>query len=181
MAILRVPNHGSASITSRHESGARRYTRQSPAIFEKRTQYLRARASSRTFLYFANAKLVFGEVESTLHITEVRKMKCFYSGFQFVVFLILALSPTLGLKQFSSSNNDEYRYKISNVTDQNATNCFREHENDKLDIREVLGQWKVLEVYMHLTYEGVKSFPVCPDVKIWETEDFPSTTFGVGS
>lgn len=99
---------------------------------------------------------------------------------QFIVFLILALSQfTYGLKQFRS-RDDEYSYKISNLTDQNVTYCLREHENDKLNMSEILGKWKVLEVYMHLNYEGVKAFPVCPEVKIWETEDFPSTTFGVG-
>lgn len=98
----------------------------------------------------------------------------------YLIVLILTLSSTHGLTHLNSGDN-EYIYKISNFTDQNTTYCFREHENDKMNISEVLGKWKVLEVYMHLTYEGVKAYPSCPDVTIWETEDFPSTTFGVGS
>ncbi|KOB68841.1 Uncharacterized protein OBRU01_17836 [Operophtera brumata] len=66
---------------------------------------------------------------------------------------------------------------IAEPMERNVT-CFREHENDKLDIREILGQWKVFEVYMHLKMEGVIQFPVCPIVTIWETEEFPRTTFG---
>lgn len=93
-------------------------------------------------------------------------------------FLVLTFSAAYGSNKFNPQ--DEYNYNISNVTDQNVTYCFREHDNDKLNISGILGMWKVLEVFMHLTYEGVKAFPVCPVVKIWETEDFPSTTFGVG-
>lgn len=100
--------------------------------------------------------------------------------YQFIIFITLVLTLTHGFKK-SNIDDDKYSYKLSNLTDENVTYCFREHENDQLDVREILGKWKVSEVYMHLTNEGVKAFPSCPDVTIWETADFPTTTFGVGS
>lgn len=100
--------------------------------------------------------------------------------FQFFVFFTLSLSSTLCLTK-TTFGDDGYSYKVSNFTDQNVTYCFREHENDKLDVREILGRWNVIVVYMHLSMEGVKEYPFCPEVTIWETEDFPRTTFGVCS
>lgn len=70
----------------------------------------------------------------------------------------------------------------SNSNEQNNTtfSCTREHEYDNMDIREILGRWKVMELYMHIKKEGVNQYPSCPEVTIWETDDFPRTTFGVG-
>lgn len=58
--------------------------------------------------------------------------------------------------------------------------CERDHEYDSLDIRDVTGKWNVEELYMHLKKEGVKQYNTCPTVTIWETEEIPHTTFGVG-
>lgn len=64
----------------------------------------------------------------------------------------------------------------------NATNviCVREHLYDHLDIKEVLGKWKVRELYLHLSKEGVNEYHSCPQVTIWQEDRFPTTTFGVG-
>lgn len=72
-------------------------------------------------------------------------------------------------------------FEVSNSTDHNITvTCNREHEYDSMDIREVLGQWRVVELYLHLSKEGVNMYKSCPFIKIWTMEDFPTTTFGVG-
>lgn len=71
--------------------------------------------------------------------------------------------------------------QVSNSTDDNMTvTCEREHEYDTMDVRTVLGKWKAVELYLHLSKEGVKNYDRCPHVTIWETEDFPRSTFGVG-
>lgn len=61
-----------------------------------------------------------------------------------------------------------------------SVNCLREHLYDRWNISEVFGKWKVLELYTHLSNEGVHQYNSCPKVTIWETEEFPTTTFGVG-
>lgn len=71
--------------------------------------------------------------------------------------------------------------EVSNSTDDNVTvTCEREHEYDTMDVRTVLGKWKAVELYLHLSKEGVKIYDRCPHVTIWETDEFPRTTFGVG-
>lgn len=76
------------------------------------------------------------------------------------------------------SNHTENRssgaYNTTNVV------CVREHLYDKLNIKEVLGKWKVRELYLHLSKEGVNEYHSCPEVTIWEEDRFPTTTFGVG-
>lgn len=69
---------------------------------------------------------------------------------------------------------------ISNSTDQNITvSCENEGLYNNLDIREVVGTWKVLELYMHLTDEGVTKYNSCPVAKLWEVDEMPTSTFGV--
>jgi hypothetical protein len=70
--------------------------------------------------------------------------------------------------------------EITNSTDDNVTvSCSQEHDYDSLDLREVSGKWKVLELYMHLTKEGVVPYKSCPTTTIWEVDDFPRSTYGV--
>lgn len=71
--------------------------------------------------------------------------------------------------------------EVSNSTSNTTVNCQREHEYDDLDPRTVMGKWKVAELYMHLSKEGVKTYKSCPMITIWETDDFPRSTYGVGS
>ncbi|CAB3231388.1 unnamed protein product [Arctia plantaginis] len=70
----------------------------------------------------------------------------------------------------------------SNGTDGSDGNdtvtCVREHLYDRMNIKEVYGKWKVLELYLHLSNEGVNEYKSCPVVNIWEEAQFPSTTFG---
>lgn len=71
---------------------------------------------------------------------------------------------------------------VTNGTDGNTTfSCTQEQDYDDLDIRNVTGKWKVAEVYMHLTNEGVKMYTSCPVITIWEEDEFPRSTYGVCS
>ncbi|CAH2268748.1 uncharacterized protein LOC120623409 isoform X2 [Pararge aegeria] len=57
--------------------------------------------------------------------------------------------------------------------------CDRDHEYDSLDIRDVTGKWRAVELYMHLSKEGVKRYETCPKITVWETDEIPhTTTFG---
>ncbi|XP_034841446.1 uncharacterized protein [Maniola hyperantus] len=56
--------------------------------------------------------------------------------------------------------------------------CERDHEYDSLDIRNVTGKWSAVELYMHLSKEGVKKYQTCPTITVWDTEEIPHTTFG---
>lgn len=69
---------------------------------------------------------------------------------------------------------------ISNTTDgdMNVT-CNRGHEYDHLDIRDVMGKWRAVELYTHLRREGVKTYISCPTATIWEEPEFPRSTYGV--
>lgn len=70
-------------------------------------------------------------------------------------------------------------FEKSNGTETNKTFvCEREHKYDRLDIREIMGKWKALELYMHLSNEGVVEYQSCPMVTIWESAEFPRSTFG---
>lgn len=70
--------------------------------------------------------------------------------------------------------------KITNSTEGNNTvTCTVEHEYDDLDVRSVMGKWGVVELYTHLTKEGVKMYQTCPKITIWETYEIPRSTFGV--
>ncbi|CAH2068834.1 unnamed protein product, partial [Iphiclides podalirius] len=42
----------------------------------------------------------------------------------------------------------------------------------------VMGVWKVAELYMHLSKEGVITYNSCPIITIWETDVIPRSTFG---
>ncbi|KPI93452.1 hypothetical protein RR46_10712 [Papilio xuthus] len=69
--------------------------------------------------------------------------------------------------------------EVSNSTNNNITViCQREHEYDDLDPRTVMGKWKVVELYLHLRKEGVNTYKSCPIITLWETDDFPRSTYG---
>lgn len=73
-------------------------------------------------------------------------------------------------------------FEVTNTTDGNVTvTCETVHDYDAIDIEQLLGKWTAVEVYMHLNKEGVYRYERCPSVKLWENEDFPTTTFGVGN
>lgn len=73
-------------------------------------------------------------------------------------------------------------FEIANTTDGNVTvTCETVHDYDEIDIEQLLGKWTAVEVYMHLNKEGVYRYPTCPNVKLWENDDYQITTFGVGS
>ncbi|XP_063834238.1 uncharacterized protein LOC135083411 isoform X2 [Ostrinia nubilalis] len=68
---------------------------------------------------------------------------------------------------------------VLNSTEGNVTiSCAQEHEYDHLDIREVTGKWKVVQLYMHLGMEGVTMYNSCPVTTIWEADEFPRSTYG---
>lgn len=71
-------------------------------------------------------------------------------------------------------------FEVKNMTDGNVTvTCETIHDYDEIDVRQLMGKWTAVEVYMHLKKEGVFRYNTCPNVKLWEHDDFPSTTFGV--
>ncbi|CAG4923938.1 unnamed protein product [Colias eurytheme] len=78
--------------------------------------------------------------------------------------LLLLFSVAIGHETSNSTDNEEI--------------CFKEHKYDNLDVRTVLGKWSVIELYMHLSKEGVTTYRSCPTVTIWEEDDFPRSTFG---
>lgn len=82
-----------------------------------------------------------------------------------IQFMFLAVSA---FEDFNSTNSNE------------TVKCEREHTYDKLDIRSVTGKWKIVELYTHLILEGIKRYKSCPIITIWESEELPRTTFGVG-
>lgn len=70
--------------------------------------------------------------------------------------------------------------EITNSTESNVTvTCEKEHDYDDLDIRKVMGKWGAVELYTHLSKEGVKMYQTCPKITIWETHEIPQTTYGV--
>ncbi|OWR51335.1 hypothetical protein KGM_204253 [Danaus plexippus plexippus] len=66
---------------------------------------------------------------------------------------------------------------ISNKTEI-PVRCENSHDYDDIDIRNISGKWEAVELYMHLSNEGVKIYKSCPRITIWETEDMPVSTFG---
>ncbi|CAH0722741.1 unnamed protein product, partial [Brenthis ino] len=69
--------------------------------------------------------------------------------------------------------------EITNSTESNVTvTCEKEHDYDDLDIRKVMGKWGAVELYTHLSKEGVKMYQTCPMITIWETHEIPQTTYG---
>lgn len=64
------------------------------------------------------------------------------------------------------------------VVNASSFDCSNDHLYDNLDVREVFGKWYVYIVYTHLREEGVNVYKSCPVATIWETDDFPRTTFG---
>lgn len=73
-------------------------------------------------------------------------------------------------------------FEITNTTEGNITvTCETVHEYDAIDIQQLMGKWTAVEVYMHLNKEGVLRYHTCPSVKLWEHDELPTTTFGVGS
>ena len=107
-------------------------------------------------------------------------MESFYRvvPWMFLLFTSLAAEEFLiydiDLDSNRTENSANGAYNTTNV------NCVREHLYDNLDIKEVLGKWKVRELYLHLSKEGVNEYNSCPEVTIWEEDHFPTTTFGVG-
>lgn len=63
----------------------------------------------------------------------------------------------------------------------NTIKCIEEHEYKNLDVREVIGKWRAVELYMHLSKEGVNTYVSCPYLTIWESDEFPRSTYGVCS
>lgn len=74
-------------------------------------------------------------------------------------------------------------FEITNSTDGNITvTCETVHDYDAIDVGLLLGKWTAVEVYMHLTEkEGAHRYNICPEVRLWENDEFPTATFGVGS
>lgn len=73
-------------------------------------------------------------------------------------------------------------FEITNTTNGNITvTCETVHDYDTIDIEPLMGKWTAVEVYMHLNKEGVYRYHTCPSVKLWENDEFPTSTFGVGS
>lgn len=54
------------------------------------------------------------------------------------------------------------------LNETSSVSCLHDHYYDLMNISDVLGTWKVLEIYMHLSREGVIVINKCPVVKIWE-------------
>lgn len=90
-----------------------------------------------------------------------------------LVFLLLWILPfTFAMVVNNSSEGND---TVDTVT------CFEEHAYDNLDVREIMGKWRAVEVYMHLRNEGVKTYVSCPYLTVWEPDEFPRSTYGVCS
>ncbi|CAK1548421.1 unnamed protein product [Leptosia nina] len=74
---------------------------------------------------------------------------------------------------FSTSFGD-----LNETNSTETVSCYREHDYDDLDVRSVTGKWKIVELYLHMSKEGVTTYKSCPTVVIWEEDDFPRSTFG---
>lgn len=69
--------------------------------------------------------------------------------------------------------------ETSNSTDHNVTiTCLGKNDLPDIDIKNVTGKWKTLELYLHLSKEGVHKYNSCPIITIWETDQIPTSTFG---
>ncbi|KAL0850022.1 hypothetical protein ABMA28_011931 [Loxostege sticticalis] len=86
-----------------------------------------------------------------------------------VVLLLWILPFTFAMVVNNSSEGND---TVDTVT------CFEEHAYDNLDVREIMGKWRAVEVYMHLRNEGVKTYVSCPYLTVWEPDEFPRSTYG---
>lgn len=93
--------------------------------------------------------------------------------------LLLLLTPAFGLDEFPYYQASNFTDRVSGVSDQNATVFCVRYENKELEVREAFGKWFVQEIYTHIMNEGQTQYQACPATTIWETDDFPRTTFGV--
>lgn len=96
--------------------------------------------------------------------------------------LLILTSVSMADEEFIVYDGRHVSGLETNRTENSDTNssvsCLREHLYDNMNIKTVLGKWKALELYLHLSKEGVNRYYTCPEVTIWETEKFPTTTFG---
>lgn len=96
----------------------------------------------------------------------------------FFILLLFITVDTANVTQFI--NIDSANNLTKSIINRNVTiDCSNDHRYDSLDVREIFGKWYVFEVYTHLKLEGVTLYKSCPLITIWETDDFPRTTFGV--
>lgn len=95
------------------------------------------------------------------------------------LFTSIAASHEFIVYDFGHHTNRTVNYTSDVDNETTTVICARDHSNDGLDIREVLGKWYARELYLHLSKEGVNEYNSCPQVTIWKEEQFPTTTFGV--
>lgn len=96
-----------------------------------------------------------------------------------LLFFLLCLSATFG-SAFSFDSFQASNFTVRDPYENATVVCDHSSLYKIADIRKVLRKWYVLEIYMHLANEGQKLYKSCPVTTIWETDDFPRTTFGVG-
>lgn len=96
------------------------------------------------------------------------------------VFVFFFVTSSMGSENFIIHDSTIDSNKTDERDGNYTVTCVREHSYDSMYIEEVFGKWKVLELYLHLTNEGINKYKSCPIVTIWEEAEFPSTTFGVG-
>ena len=110
----------------------------------------------------------------------IGQMESFYRvvPWMFLLFTTIAAEEFLIYDADLDSNRTEMN--SSEASDTTTVNCVRDHLYDKLDIQEVLGKWKVRQLYMHLSKEGVNEYTSCPEVNIWEEPHIPTSAIGVG-
>lgn len=105
-------------------------------------------------------------------------MESFYRVLPWILLLFTLISAEEFIIYDFDAESNHTAQGNSGIYNATGVKCVREHLYDSLDISKVLGKWKVRELYMHLSKEGVNVYNSCPEVKIWEDPYFPTTTLG---